>query len=222
MAYVNSVTGGVGASPITTASVDMATGNANVLVIAVMGAVSTQQTGITISDSSGNVYRQLYNQRVGADDNLAVFICTLPTVTTTMTATASWSGGGSLEVWFAGFSGRQQISPIDCSGSIKEGATVTVHKLTTLYPSITGCDAVGITVIHNTTLSTGWSTGVPWVVRSTASSVTSAAQTQDNVTVGSVQNTINTTAVKACVDFSFLLLPVGYVGESVGINWDSR
>ena len=186
----------------------MATGGANCLLIALLGNNSNTTTAISVTDSSGNAYQQLYSKKLSTDDNIAVFICTNPTVTTTMTATATFTNVTGSAVAFIGFSGRSR-TPVDTSGSML-GPNQAVHTLTTLYPSITGCDGIAFGVGTTTTATTTWTATGVWTIRSAASGNDFVCLTVNNIATASVQDTFNTGATRGIADFVIALAPAGY------------
>jgi hypothetical protein len=212
-----------GNSPQTTASVDMATGGATCLVVAIAAPTGTTATDGSITDSSGNTYVPLgdwakYTAASGA--RIRAWICTNPTVTTTMTATGTWGGGGTGQVIFAGFSGRSAFPIADIYIGKAEASTFTSHSITTVVPSILGVDLLAISALLTGAAISPASTGSWTVIGSQSNLVFSQRQANaDNI---SITNTFTTGTARQYADLIIGVLPAGYLGHSVGINWDSR
>src|SRR5947207_9322212 len=209
MSYVNSVNAS-GGSPLTTASTDMATsgGGANCLIIAVLGVTATAISNVAVSDNASNAYLPLYNKRIGTDGFIAVFISpNPPSVTTTMTATATWGGGAGLTIFFVGYGLRSTV-PVDTTAATL-GTAATSQALSILYPSMSLCDALAVAVQTESTTNTTYTAGAGWVNRlpSTYAAIAQTIHDIDTSTSGSIQNVFSTAASVIEADFVVVLAP---------------
>jgi len=219
MAFVNATFPSAAAtSPVTTASVDMSTGGpANLLLVAIQIVNASAQSGGSVTDSSGNTYVPLDDWKKVGSFQFRVWMAINPVVTTTMTATVTWAGpGNSAFVSFTGFSGRS-LNPIGkVSMTAQSGSTSLA--MSAFAPTVSGSDYIAYLDMANSRLIT--STG-GWT-RSDGNILNCHFQRQDNVSA-TVQDTCTVgTTSGSSEDYMIELLPAGYVGGSVGINWDSR
>src|SRR5437868_7282622 len=210
MGYVNSVNS-AGGSPLTSPTVDMLSLFANCLIVAVLGVTATSITGVGVTDSQSNNYFKIYDQRIGTDGYIAIFISpNFPSLSTTMTATATWGGGAGLTIFFVGFSTRSS-SPIEAVAATSTAAA-TSQALSIVYPSMNVCDALAVAVQTGTTTNSNYTAGTNWT-NHLPSLYGAIAQTQDAVTGASLQDLFTTDVSVAMADFVVLLAPSGFNGR---------